>query len=199
MIKQFLTRRRKLKFIKIGIGFTLIELLVVTAITGLLFSIIATYSNNLRYKARDARRKADLQQIRMALEMYYDKKGQYPYCLNNTSCEGGGEWNCDTRCQGICMSNSNPSSFPNFLRDLIDEKIVSTVPRDPTSDSNHAYTYSTQSMFNFANPACTSNSQQYYLFTLLEKKRTSGDPDCLIDPLLAPFPDWCMYVITSKR
>lgn len=58
-------------------GFTLIELLVVVAIIGILSSVVLASLNTARAKARDARRKSDLTQIRTAMEMYYDKYGTY--------------------------------------------------------------------------------------------------------------------------
>ncbi|MDO8590410.1 MAG: prepilin-type N-terminal cleavage/methylation domain-containing protein [bacterium] len=59
-------------------GFTLIELLVVIAIIGLLSSVVFASLNSARVKARDARRKVDMGQIRTALEMYYDNNNSYP-------------------------------------------------------------------------------------------------------------------------
>ena len=56
-------------------GFTLIELLVVVAIIGLLASVILASLNTARGKARDAQRESNLQNIQIALEMYYDKYG----------------------------------------------------------------------------------------------------------------------------
>ncbi len=59
-------------------GFTLIELLVVIAIIGILSSIVLASLNSARQKGRDARRVADIKQIQLALELYYDAHSQYP-------------------------------------------------------------------------------------------------------------------------
>ena len=59
-------------------GFTLIELLVVIAIIGIIAAIIIVNLAIARPKARDARRKADLDQIRNAVEMYMDENGSPP-------------------------------------------------------------------------------------------------------------------------
>lgn len=70
-------------------GFTLIELLVVIAIIALLSTITIVALSNARMRARDARRKADLKQIRLALDMYYDDYGKYPAagtCAYGSNC-----------------------------------------------------------------------------------------------------------------
>lgn len=59
-------------------GFTLIELLVVIAIIGILSSVVLASLNSTRMKARDARRSADINQVRAALEMYHSDYGSYP-------------------------------------------------------------------------------------------------------------------------
>jgi len=59
-------------------GFTLIELLVVIAIIGLLASIVMVSVNSAREKARTAKAKAELKQLQLAVEMYYDTNGAYP-------------------------------------------------------------------------------------------------------------------------
>ena len=64
-------------------GFTLIELLVVIAIIGILASVVLASLNSARKKSRDARRLADVKQLQVALELYYDaNSGDYPGLLS---------------------------------------------------------------------------------------------------------------------
>lgn len=64
-------------------GFTLIELLVVIAIIGILASIVLASLNTARKKSRDARRIADIKQIQLALELYFDSQRDYPAALGD--------------------------------------------------------------------------------------------------------------------
>lgn len=76
-------------------GFTLIELLVVVAIIGLLSSVVLASLNSARGKAQDARRKSDLKQIQIAIELYYDKCGTYivrQNCTGTAYGSGGVGW-----------------------------------------------------------------------------------------------------------
>lgn len=63
-------------------GFTLIELLVVIAIIGILSSVVLASLNSARQKSRDARRVADIKQVQLALELYFDSNANYPTTLS---------------------------------------------------------------------------------------------------------------------
>ena len=65
-------------------GFTLIELLVVIAIIGILSSVVLASLNSARKKSRDARRVADIKQVQLALELYFDSNPAtgYPVALS---------------------------------------------------------------------------------------------------------------------
>lgn len=62
---------------KTNTAFTLIELLVVIAIIALISSVVLASLSSARAKARDARRVADLRNVQVAMELYYDKYGTY--------------------------------------------------------------------------------------------------------------------------
>lgn len=65
-------------FTRTSRGFTLIELLVVIAIIGILSSVVLASLNDARQKSRDAKRIADIKQLQLALELYFDSNGTYP-------------------------------------------------------------------------------------------------------------------------
>ena len=71
-------------------GFTLVEILVVVTIIGMLAAIgVASYTTFTK-NARNARRKADLEQIRAAIELYRSNNNTYPTSLTvNCSSVGG--------------------------------------------------------------------------------------------------------------
>lgn len=110
-------------------GFTLIELLVVIAIIGILSSIVLTSVNSARAKARDARRRADLNQVSKALELYFDSNNAYPSTA-------GGWW-------GTCSSyGSHDTTGANGWVPNLAPTYMPALPLDPKyNDAGGCYLY----------------------------------------------------------
>ncbi len=74
---------RNIKFSK---GFTLIELLVVIAIIGVLSSVVLASLNTARSKARDSKRKSEINSIVLALSLYRNSHTSYPAASYGGAC-----------------------------------------------------------------------------------------------------------------
>ncbi len=59
-------------------GFTLIELLVVIAIIAMIIGVSLPNFLGARERSRDAKKKAELTQLKTALRLYYNDYGHYP-------------------------------------------------------------------------------------------------------------------------
>ncbi len=101
-------------------GFTLIEILVVIAIIGILATVVLVSVNSARKKSRDARRVADLRQIRIALEVFYDDHGYYPQSA------------CGWDCNGYRVSYN--ATWDALAADLL--PYIPTLPKDPINNAN---------------------------------------------------------------
>ncbi len=98
-------------------GFTLIELLVVIAIIGILSSVVLASLNSARGKANDAKRYANIQAVRSALELYAaDHNGQYP--------NAGGNW--ISQCAGWTQATA-----ANTVPGLVSGGYIPQLPTDP--------------------------------------------------------------------
>ncbi len=135
---------------KSGAGFTLIELLVVIAVIGLLASIILIAMNSARVKARDSVRKANVAQLRTALELYANSNQEnYPNGsatananCNNGNGNGNGKGNCNNNGNGngnnvqnsACTSvgTQNTESDIQCLTNFLVPAFIGSVPNDPS-------------------------------------------------------------------
>ena len=99
-------------------GFTLIELLVVIMILGVLAALISGNFFTSLKKGRDAKRKADLEQITRALEMYYEDNKAYPDAVSfgEQLCHPGAG-GCDTKIYMQKLPN-DPISGKNYEYNL---------------------------------------------------------------------------------
>jgi general secretion pathway protein G len=106
-------------------GFTLLELLVVMAIIGILAAIgIASYGT-VQSKARDARRKSDLENVARALEMYRNDVGSYPAAISLD----GSEFHNPTQPSVIYMQKTPEDPRGTYLYE----------PQSVGSGTNNAY------------------------------------------------------------
>lgn len=110
-------------------GFSLIELLVVISIVGVLAGIGITVNNGAQIRARDAKRKSDLNGVRTALYLYKQDAGKYcPGFASSGPCvDVGGTW-------AAAFSNGTygaDGSAANALS-TIEPNYIKTVPRDPS-------------------------------------------------------------------
>lgn len=141
-------------------GFTLIELLVVIAIIGLLATIVMVSLNAARVKVRDTKRKADISQIAKALEFNYDKYGAYtqPENLCTDTSYGG---------FGACGAAGGTGDWDanSDLRDLVTDKFLSALPKDPTNNTVYYYSYEP---LNAGEVGYTKAGQAYDLCAKLE-------------------------------
>lgn len=114
-------------------GFSLIELLVVISIIGLLSSLAVVSLNSARQKARDAVRKADMAQLRTALNLYYDDKLKYPDCrANSTDAEKVLCYSGD----GNVAAGNGDSLYEALITIPSLKPYMGSLPKDPRNPTN---------------------------------------------------------------
>lgn len=123
-------------------GFTLMEIVIVIGITGILASsgyasYIATQRNS-----RDGRRKADLETIRQALEMYKSENGSYPGETNCDSSVGSDATSDCATClgSGTCAVQSDWDASSTFVSSIQPNYILD-LPKDPINNATNYYYY----------------------------------------------------------
>lgn len=112
-------------------GFTLIELLIVMAIIGILTTVSIFALQSTRSAGRDARRKADLDTIRIALEAFRSDCGVYPSSLTAGSA-----------LTGSASLGCTPANTNTYIQAIPDD------PQNPTSGLDYYYNRPTSNTFN---------------------------------------------------
>ncbi len=127
-------------------GFTLIELLVVIAIISTIMSIVTALVGDAKAKARDSKRRADLSQIQVALELYRNQHGTFNVSNGGTA-GAGPEY----------LAFENGSSYPTAItRVLYNEgHLAQPIVEDPLQSPGYMI-------------AVCNNGQSYALSATLE-------------------------------
>ena len=66
-------------------GFTIVELLIVIVVIGILATLVITTYNGVQEKARDTKRKTDINALQGQIEAYEAENGNYPTLANVNS------------------------------------------------------------------------------------------------------------------
>lgn len=111
--------------------------------------------NDIRAKVRDIKRKADINEIVKALDVYYDRYGHYPVAED--------DW------QSWDMTISPSGEMSNFLQLLYDENILVRQIRDPLNTNNYFYRYK---KFSFGSYDCLS---EYYILQIINFETLQED------------------------
>ncbi len=113
-------------------AFTLVELLVVIFILGVLTSLVVSNLQGARQRARDAKKKADLRDLKTALRLYYNDYQVYPSNDSNqqiAGCGADGDQSCPlsscdadfaaggTGCETVYLQTLPESNNYTYYRD----------------------------------------------------------------------------------
>lgn len=110
----------------------MIELLVVISIIGILSSLAVVSLNSARVKARDAMRKADMTQMRLALNLYYDDNNKYPACgsWDDNAADFGASAQAGSNCYNTTLGTALITGAKPYFGQLPKD------PKNPTNDPN---------------------------------------------------------------
>lgn len=140
-------------------GFTLIELLVVIGIVAVLVSLGTISYNTAQKSARDTKRKSDLRDVKLALQLYYNSYNQYP------PVSLGGNWN---EVWNRMMYEGSTGS-----NGMITLGLMKNNPCDPkTGTSGASCSFTTDGFYYAYTNFGDTNPQRYRLYAKMEN---SGD------------------------
>ncbi len=181
---------QNLKSLKHKSGFTLIELIIVIAMLAILFSVLVGLLNPFTQvqKSQDAQTKQNLEQLKSALDTYYNDNLCYPNTLPfGESLQSGNNVYIENIPQGI---NCDPSTGKNCIRYETDgspcpkwyilfAQINSSSIPSPTSNQNQSADFS-QSLACplIAKNNCLPNNYYSGAYNVYNSCATGGTVDC---------------------
>lgn len=150
-------------------GFTIVELIVVIVVIAILAAIAIVSYNFVQRDANDARRLQDVSTIEKAMKLYIAKNSKFPMSVS-----GVGFWDVSY----VLKSD--------FLKFLVDSKVLDKVPVDPVNSSTLYYRYY---RYNAGAYGCDVSRGGYAVF-IVHNMETSGRPHPQSPGFQCPERDW---------
>lgn len=141
--------------IKQSSGYTMIEILIVVSIIGFVVAAALYAINASRVRARDTRRLADMKQVQLALNVYYDQNGNFPSPDIGDGCGG---WDA---------GNQTFQLLTNRLAG-----VMNNPPNDMTATDCNGYRYYRYSAGSYG---CDVSKGAYYVLGVIDMEN-SGRP-----------------------
>jgi prepilin-type N-terminal cleavage/methylation domain-containing protein len=156
-------------------GFTLIELLIVIAIIAVLATVVIINVSDAKARARDTKRITDTENIAVALTMFKNDKGHYPYTADGLVVQSGSQ-----------CSHSNVADQWSSLAALL-QSSLSTFP--PVVTDGYYIRYCNGSWDGFlSTPEGTQNHSIYHFQLLGHLETESGNGNTITN-----WDDWWQY------
>lgn len=112
------------------LGFTLIELLVVVAIIGVLSTLAVVALGMARETSRDKARIADLQIMHAGLELYFNKKKEYPHADASMTIGSG---------DALYLCDEGEDGFAKEASQCADQDLKIRIPMAPLGTREYQY------------------------------------------------------------
>lgn len=152
-------------------GFTMIELIIIVTIIGILSSIMIVSYGNVQAKSRDSRRKADIEALAGAVQMYKTDYKKYP--VLGVECSG-----YENRVNSTNVGTGTAHRWDITFQNLIKDYITVPIPIDPINKRYglEAAIWSSTAMSNAKNEFYSYNgaSNSYILGARLEVSDGNG-------------------------